>query len=167
MNKARTLWGLLLLVTVAGAGEMRPLCTRPAADERHRAQVGDELQGTVAGEPWMARSAVAFSMPVEAPERYVMVFPFEWTCADVLELRDDGSSAHFVSFFAPWVEGALVSPVDGSFDEQRPARSGELRMLRVPRANHQAVRVRLSMAGPDPEFDRIEGEIEIEDCGPP
>lgn len=123
------------------------------------------LSGVVGGVPWQARSALAHEGITEAPERYVVIYPFEWTCDDA-QPGSHRSAEHFVSVFVPWIEDVHVQPVDGTFDEDRLSRAGELTLLSRPRTRGGVARVRLEMLGDDPSADHVRGEIDVVDCAP-
>jgi hypothetical protein len=124
------------------------------------------LRGTVGGVAWQARSALAHPGLTDAPERYVLIYPFEWTCDDAAASRSGRGDEHFVSVFVPWRDGVRISPPDGTFDEERLSRSGELTLLYAAPRHGAVGRLRLEMAGDDPAHDRVAGEIDVVDCAP-
>jgi hypothetical protein len=163
VRRAQWMLGLVLL---AGCGGAIARTQSPRIEPSESSRPLPSLRGVVAGLPWQARSAVAYPGVTEAPERYVLIYAFETTCESAREAADLSSQEHFVGVTVPWRTGVHLSAPDGSFDEERLSRSGELTLLRASRVHGGTARLRLEMAGDDPVRDQVAGEIDVIDCAP-
>ena len=142
--------------TEASGGETASTTTTAAAG----------LRGTVGGQPWEARTALAgYSITEQEADRNIALYPFVISCAEIAEGRwpaEAEAGTRDVSVTVTYTEGFTASPPDGTFERSRSSQGGTVTVVR----SGPSGLLRLDMQSDDPASDSISGEIEVTDCGP-
>lgn len=160
------------LVVVAGLFGCGGRAASETASEGSEASGGETassatgLRGTVGGQPWEARTAVAgYSITDQEADRNIVLYPFVVSCADIAEGRwpaEAEAGMRDVSVTLTYTDGFTASPPDGTFERSRSSQAGTVTVMRAGATGL----LRLEMQGEDPAYDSVAGEIEVTDCGP-